>query len=79
MNHGIDLTRIFESLRTQVATAGRNELDLLEYELLETVFLTRLEIPEDPHVHHSLRAVLSSGGSLEEFLALVDGYDRLLA
>lgn len=79
MNIGIDLTNLFESLRTQVTVAGRSEIELVNYELLETLFLTRLEIPDDPFVHQSLRAVLQSGGSLDEFLATVEGYDRLLA
>lgn len=72
--------QMFESLKVQFHEYADSSFGQINYELLETVLLTRLELPEDPFVHQSLRAVLESDGSLDEFLDLVGEHrERLLA
>ena len=71
---------MFDSLKVQFSQYADSVFGQINYELLETVLLTRLELPEDAFVHQSLRAVLESDGSLQEFLDVVEHrFDRIPA
>jgi hypothetical protein len=67
-----EIHQTFETLKKQFSRAKRYPLDHLKYELMETAFLTRLEIPEMPAVHHLLARTIEEDGTFDEFLESVE-------